>query len=98
MTVDGAGSIWINSSDLYVGGAGTGTMIISNKGTVSNLNGKIGNIGTGVVTVTGANSTWVNTADLTVGNGGNGTLNIQNGAGVSNMQATSAARSVALAW
>ena len=42
VTVDGAGSTWTNSGDLYVGNSGTGTLTIRNGGTVSNGFGFIG--------------------------------------------------------
>ena len=43
VTVDGAGSTWTNSGDLYVGNYyGSGTLSITNGGSVSNANGYIG--------------------------------------------------------
>ncbi|MDW6025388.1 autotransporter domain-containing protein [Mesorhizobium sp. BAC0120] len=84
VTVDGGGSSWTNSGDLYVGFAGTGTVTIQNGGKVSNGAGAIGFIpfSTGIVTVDGTASSWTNTGDLTVGWGGTGTLIIQNGGAV----------------
>ena len=63
-TVDGAGSTWTNSSDLYVGASGNGTLIIRNGGAVSNGIGYIGidSGTTGAATVDGAGSTWTNSA------------------------------------
>ena len=86
VTVDGTGSSWTNSSLLYAGYSGTGTLTIQNGGAVSNTIGYIGvNSGsTGTVTVDGAGSSWTNTGTLYVGNSGTGTLTIQNGGAVSN--------------
>ena len=85
VTVDGAASVWFNGSDLYVGGSGSGTMKITNGGSVFNTYGYIGSAGT--VTVNGAGSIWGNANDLYVGGaypqtGGAGTLNITNGGAV----------------
>ncbi|WP_441241336.1 autotransporter domain-containing protein [Tardiphaga sp. 768_D3_N2_1] len=87
VTVDGAGATWTNSSDLYVGNSGTGTLTIRNGGKVSNLTGDLGvNAGsTGTATVDGAGSSWTNSGDLIVGDSGTGTLTIRNGGTVSNV-------------
>jgi len=86
VTVDGAGSSWINSNDLNVGKSGTGTLNITNGAAVSNIDGNVGyNPGSkGTVTVDGAGSSWTNSNHLYVGKNGTGTLNITNGAVVSN--------------
>jgi T5SS/PEP-CTERM-associated repeat protein/autotransporter-associated beta strand protein len=83
--VDGAGSTWTNSSYLFIGYSGSGTLTIRNGGAVSNGYGTLGNASgaTGAATVDGAGSTWTNSSRLTVGNFGTGTLNIRNGGGVS---------------
>ncbi len=77
-TVTGAGSTWTNDGNgsLYVGSGGSGTLTITDGGTVSNAWGFIGySLGsTGRVTVSGAGSTWTNRDDLFVGSGDNGTL------------------------
>jgi T5SS/PEP-CTERM-associated repeat protein len=86
-TVDGGSSTWINSGgDLYVGNEGSGTLSITDGGTVSNQYGKIGYSpdSTGVVTVDGGSSTWTNNSHLFVGNEGSGTLSITGGGTVSN--------------
>jgi T5SS/PEP-CTERM-associated repeat protein len=86
-TVDGAGSSWTNSGDIYVGNFGTGTLTIRNGGAVSNgisfLGLRAGS--TGTATVDGAGSSWANSGTLNVGYGGTGTLTIQNGGAVSNI-------------
>ena len=88
VTVDGSGSTWTNSSYLYVGIFGQGTLNITNGGAVSNTSGFIGlySGSTGEVTVDGSGSTWTNSGDtgLYVGHYGQGTLNITNSGAVSN--------------
>ncbi|MFK4498602.1 T5SS/PEP-CTERM-associated repeat protein [Bradyrhizobium japonicum] len=86
-TVDGAGSSWTNSGDLYLGNGGTGTLTIRNGGAVSNgisfLGFRVGS--TGTATVDGVGSSWANSTNLFVGYYGIGTLTIQNGGAVSNI-------------
>ena len=88
--VTGSNSIWTNAGNLYVGTLGfSNSMVISNQGTVSDVEGVIGygiySAANNLVTVTGTNSLWTNSADLTVGNQGAGnTLVISNGAQVVN--------------
>ncbi|UGV27265.1 autotransporter outer membrane beta-barrel domain-containing protein [Rhodopseudomonas boonkerdii] len=82
---------WMVGTDLLVGNTATGTLNITDGGTVTNGAGLIGNgaLGQGTVTVSGTDgsgnaSTWTNNGDLVVGQDGNGTLIIQNGGQVSN--------------
>jgi len=88
-TVDGAGSTWTHSFELYVG-YGTGTLNITNGGAVSDQFGYLGYFpefpghSSGTVTVDGTGSTWTNSADLSVGRSGTGVLNITNGGVVTN--------------
>jgi fibronectin-binding autotransporter adhesin len=96
VTVDGAGSMWINGGGLDVGGSryspygdsgsGRGTLNITNGGSVSSDGGYLGwdSSATGTVTVDGAGSKWNNSDELYVGVSGSGTLNITNGGSVSN--------------
>ena len=87
VTVDGAGSIWTNSSRFWVGISGTGSLSITNGGVVSNAgSGDLGGstTGSGTVTVNGTGSSWTNSGDLTVGNNGTGSLTITSGGAVSN--------------
>ena len=82
--VTGSGSTWTNNGDIVVGNSGTGTLLISAGGYVSNNNGSIGlSGGTGIVTVTGSNSTWFNSANISIGGTvpgeGAGLLSITNG-------------------
>ena len=83
VTVDGSGSTWTNSYDLYVGRYGDGTLNITSGGRVSCSFGH-GFIGrypgsTGTVTVDGAGSRWTNNGDLRIGNSGDGAVNITSG-------------------
>ena len=82
VTVDGKNSTWTNSSYLFVGRYGNGTLNITNGGTVSNVYGGIGFSPTSscTVTVDGAGSTWTNGGDFDVRDG---ILNITNGGLVS---------------
>ena len=81
VTVTGTGSKWTNSQSLYAGYYGSGTLVVSSGGAVSNEEGYIGeNAGaTGAATVTGKGSKWTNSEDLYVGDDGNGTLLVSNG-------------------
>jgi outer membrane autotransporter protein len=96
--VTGAGSVWTNTGDVIVGGSttfsltdgGTGILSIQNGGTVSNVDGYIGNLaGTvGTAAVDGAGSVWANSGKLyvggdTAGGSGTGTLTVSNDGRVS---------------
>ncbi len=79
-TVKGAGSTWINSSELRVGGYGKGTLNIESGGQVSNTSGYLdGDYASGTATVTGAGSKWTNSGSLSVGYDSSGTMNIEKG-------------------
>ncbi|MDH6233181.1 fibronectin-binding autotransporter adhesin [Mesorhizobium soli] len=86
VTVDGAGSSWTNSGNLFLGMMGDGTLTIQNGGAVSSVDGLIGMtpLSTGIVTVDGKDSSWTNSGDLHVGIGGTGTLTIRNRGAISN--------------
>ena len=85
VTVDGIGTSWTNSGDLYVGHDGDGALNISGGGIVSNDVTYIGYApgSTGSVTVGGGgsrlNSTAVYVGGDTVGSGGNGILTLGGG-------------------
>ena len=81
VTVDGAGSTWTNTNDLYVSNSGPGALLITNGGAVGDNYGYIGINpgGSGAVTVNGAGSIWTTTNDLHVGFYSNGTLAVANG-------------------
>ena len=95
LTLDGTGSanptLVLNGASAAVagnatiGGSGTGTLSISNGGTVSSADGYLGFNGgaRGLAVVDGTSSTWTNSGKLTVGNSGDGYLFIQNGGTVS---------------
>jgi T5SS/PEP-CTERM-associated repeat protein/autotransporter-associated beta strand protein len=95
--ITGAGSKWINSYELWVGGYSKGEMTISGGGNVSsNYGAAIGLgadpssedpnallIGNGTVNVTGTGSAWTNNGVFIVGMRGTGTLAIEDGGRVS---------------
>jgi T5SS/PEP-CTERM-associated repeat protein len=84
-TIDGIDSSWINTGDLTVGKHHSGTLNITNGGTVFNAAGLISDKGHGTATIDGVGSSWTNSGTLTVGEGwGTGRLNINNGGTVSN--------------
>ena len=88
-TISGTNSKWNLTGDLRVGGdvtdaanpGGTGTLQILSAGTVSSVNGFLGDsVGaTGTATVDGAGSAWTISNRIGVGNYGTGTLLVQNG-------------------
>ena len=82
-TVDGPGSSWDNSLDLFVGHSGNGSLDITDGGAVSCLRGAIGVMpgSAGQVAVDGSGSTWTITS-LTLYGRGSGTLVISNGGAV----------------
>lgn len=86
VTVDGMGSTWRNSGELFVGDQGTGTLSVANRGNVSAGDATIGNAfgGVGAVTVNGEDSTLSSKGAMIVGSGGTGALNVLNGGSVSN--------------
>ena len=79
--VEVAGATWDNSFVLYVGGRGSGNLMVTNGGRVTDRLGSIAfdDGSTGMVTVSGANSAWVNSAGLAVGDSGRGTLTVNGG-------------------
>ncbi len=86
VTVTGAGSS-LNigpGGGLNVGSFGTGSLTITNGGTVINNTAFTANIGSGAgslgtVRVAGAGSTWSNSSGLNIGNLGTGTLTVAEG-------------------
>ena len=86
VAVSGAGSTWANSSSLYVGHDGSGSLTITDGASVSNDSGNLGYSGdaSGTVTVSGAGTTWTNSSWLYIGSSGTGSLAITDGAAVSN--------------
>jgi T5SS/PEP-CTERM-associated repeat protein/autotransporter-associated beta strand protein len=89
VTVNGAGSSWMNAGSVVVGGQGTGTLTIQDGGTVNSAGGSVGlSVGSnGTVTVTGPGSSWINgpSGGLNIGSFGTGTLTIANGGKVTNI-------------
>ncbi len=87
VTVSGAGSAWINSSDLSIGSSGSGTLTVADQGLVTSgadITLGYSEAGSGTVTVTGSGSTLANGGwDFNVGRYGEGTLNVLAGGEVS---------------
>ena len=83
-TVAGAASSVTSNGNLIVGNSGTGTVGLTNGGSLSNKASAIGsNAGsTGTMTVDGTGSLWSMTDTLYVGNNGSGTLNVTNGGAI----------------
>ncbi len=86
VTIDGAGSKWTSSTDLEIGGSGSGSLAITNGGSASGLGVAIGRQST--ATVDGPGSSW-SISTLLVGVGGssaaitNGAqLNVQRGVSI----------------
>ena len=79
--MDGSGSVWTSSSQLYIGYSGAGSLTVSDGGRVTSSTGYLGyNAGaTGRVWVDGSGSSWTVSGDLYLGSSGTGTLNITNG-------------------
>ncbi len=86
--VTGVGSSWTSSSNFQIGNHGTGTLTVSDGGSIgsaSNYYIVIGTStdGTGSVSVTGTGSSIESGAQVYIGSAGRGTLNISNGGSVS---------------
>jgi T5SS/PEP-CTERM-associated repeat protein/autotransporter-associated beta strand protein len=81
VTVTGSGSTWTDKGNLFVGAAGSGTLLVSNGGSASDYNAYVGDYArsSGTVTVTGSGSKWIDYANLSIGAGGTGTLTVTGG-------------------
>ena len=86
VTVDGAGSIWTNTSQFIVGGLGDAELSLSNGGTVTSGICKVADHAgsTGQISVDGLDSTWTNLSILIIGDEGDATLSITDGGTVIN--------------
>jgi len=84
VSLNGAGSLW-DTSTLYVGHDGNGTLEILGGANVTSTAGHLGftNTGDGSVQVSGPGSTWDSGSALNIGNSGNGTLLVDEGGTVS---------------
>ncbi len=93
VTVTGPGSVWstitdnslTNSGILSVGWSGTGTLTVSNGGTVSDTYAYLGDQAgsSGIATVGGANARWTTSEVMLVGKYGDGRLTVNSGGTVS---------------
>ncbi|MCC7086335.1 MAG: hypothetical protein IT427_15140 [Pirellulales bacterium] len=89
VTINGAGSTWTNSDQLWIGENGTGTLTLQNGGTLmtssaagdSNIIGVFGG-SNGAVTI-GAGSAWTSTNGIRVGNSGDGSILVTGGGSLS---------------
>jgi fibronectin-binding autotransporter adhesin len=88
VVVKGSNSFWTNSFRLYVGLSGSGnSLMISNEGTVANIEGYIGYyaVSSNNSVLVTSNSLWTNSGELGVGFEGSGnSLVISNGGRVAN--------------
>ncbi len=86
VAVDGVGSSWNISYDIYVGIHSRGSLSITNGGHVTSRSGNIGSHSgsVGSVLVDGVDSSWDNSGNLLIGthHGGSGSLSIANGGNV----------------
>jgi fibronectin-binding autotransporter adhesin len=81
--VTDTGSVFHSDGVVSVGGQGTGSLLVTNGGTVSSATSNVGSLSSGTVTVTGAGSTWNTAADFTLGGNNQGTLTVSNAGSVS---------------
>lgn len=83
--VDGAGSSWTNTGEIYVADKGTASLAVTGGGTVTSNGAYIGydTSGIGTVSVDGMGSQWNSTASVTVGGDGTGVLTIANDGDIS---------------
>lgn len=83
--VTGTGSSWSSGADFFIGYDGSGTLTISDGGTVTNTNTSnigISSTGIGIATVTGAGSSWSSGDQFIIGDAGTGSLTISDSATV----------------
>lgn len=103
--INGNASTWNNTNQIYIGGAGTGTLDILNGGLVNSGQGVIGSESGsgGTVTVSGRDangnaSVWNAANNIYVGFSGSGTLNVADGAAVATSGAGGAAASIYIGY
>ncbi len=84
VNVTGSASQWNNSSNVWIGNSGQGTLSISEGGVVSNKSSVIGvsTTGNGTATVSGSGSQWNHSQIVSVGQFGHGILTIEDGGSV----------------
>jgi len=81
ITIQGIGSSWTNTQNVFVGNFGTGDVAILDGASASSATTKIGDEirAVGSALVDGPGSTWESSVDLIVGNHGSGTMTVSNG-------------------
>ena len=81
VTIDGSGSTWNTSEQLYVGFDDIGDFLLSNGAHATTGETQIGvsHTSQGTVAISDANSRWTNTGDVAVGVAGIGKLTVSNG-------------------
>jgi len=81
LTVDGAGAVWNDHYEFFVGHTGTGELAIQNGGQVVSYMSHIGELAgsSGLAIVDGQGSAWDTNGSLYIGVRGNGELTITNG-------------------
>jgi T5SS/PEP-CTERM-associated repeat protein len=75
-TVDGAGSLWTNSGDLYVGYAGSGKLTVINGGALSSSYVYVGGSGSGALNVAAGGSIGSSYVYLGYNSGSSGTATV----------------------
>lgn len=91
ISVDGTGSSWQDAGRVVIGAYGTGTLELTNGGTLSSMGGLVGKEdgSTGTVIIDGLGSSWTATGDglmgrgvIQIGNLGDGNLTVRNGGSI----------------
>ncbi|MBA3483791.1 MAG: autotransporter-associated beta strand repeat-containing protein [Pirellulales bacterium] len=79
--VQGAGSTWTNTDNVFVGLGGNGTLEVRNGGTLNSVRGFAGAnaFSSGIITVTDPGSTWNASGSFFLGNAGSALLSVLNG-------------------
>jgi fibronectin-binding autotransporter adhesin len=86
VVITGSGSSWQSANSISVGEAGTGSLTVSEGGSLdtgadtNGLSASIGTKSTGIGTVTLNSGDWVASGTLMIGNAGTGTLSLLEGA------------------
>ncbi len=84
VTVDGPNAAWENTSSLFVGNTGEGTLNLLNGGSVTSNKATVGDDtgSAGWMTVSGQGTSWTTTDELEIADNGSATVDIENKASV----------------